>query len=162
MEKAIAVYITAMQDALRNKYKILNEILEATKKQEELVTAEEMDMDVFDELLDRKDKLLFRMQELDQGFQTSYERIKDELEKEKQLYKPRILEMQNMLRQITDLGVKIQALEQRNKARFEGHILKKKQEIQDFRVNNKTASAYNQHMANQHHEWQSYFLDKKK
>ena len=164
MEKESMVYITAMQDSLKSKYEVLKRIFEITKQQEQMLSFEDadMDMDAFDELLGKKDVLIRQIEELDKGFQGVFERVKDDIEKNKQEYKPRILEMQNLIRQITDLGVKIQALEERNKSRFESFLGHKRQEIQGFRANSKAVNLYNQHRANQHQEWQSYFLDKKK
>ena len=161
MDREALVYITAMQDGLKRKYEVMERILEMTKEQEVLVSQEVFDMDAFDETLEEKELLIYQMQELDKGFQGVYSKMKGEIEANKQQYKPRILELQNSIRQITDLGVKIQALEQKNKTKFDFQAAKKRQEIQGFRVNNRTANVYNQHMTNQHQQWQSYFLDKK-
>jgi hypothetical protein len=53
-------------------------------------------------------------------------------------------------------------LEQKNKEKFTAAVGKKHREIRDFKISNKTAVSYYQNMANQHHEWQTYFFDKKK
>lgn len=161
MERELSVYVAALQDSLKNKYEILQKIYEATKRQQESFSEEEWEVDEFEKAMEQKEKLLERMQELDNGFNSVYTKISDELHREKQTYKPQILEMQNMLRTMTDLGVKIQALEQKNKVRFEGFVTRKRKEIKNFQNNNKTANTYNQHMANQHQQWQSYFMDKK-
>jgi hypothetical protein len=58
--------------------------------------------------------------------------------------------------------VKIQTAEKRNKELFTSFVSGKRKEIRDFKVSNRTAVTYYQNMANQHHEWQSYFVDKKK
>lgn len=161
MEQDISIYVAALQDSLKNKYEALQKIQGATEKQQRAVSGEELDIDAFDEAVQEKERLIERIQELDDGFQSVYAKIGDALRREKQRFKPQILEMQNLLRTMTDLGVRIQALEQKNKTRFEGLVSRKRREIRDFQTNNRTANTYNQHMANQHQQWQSYFLDKK-
>lgn len=161
MEQKLGVYVSALQESLANKYEMLQKVYDATKRQQEAASGEEFDADTFDSIVEEKEKYIRRIQELDAGFNSVYTKISDELSREKQQYKPQILEMQNMLRTMTDLGVKIQALEQKNKVCFEAFVAKKRQEIRDFQSNNRTANTYNQHMANQHQQWQSYFMDKK-
>lgn len=161
MEQEMSVYVSALQESLKNKYEVLQKIYAATKKQQEAVSREELDMDSFEAVIEEKEGLIQRLLELDDGFNSIYAKISDALHQKKQQYKPQILEMQNMLRTITDLGVKIQALEQKNKSRFEGLAAKKRREIKEFQTSNRTANTYNQHMANQHQQWQSYFMDKK-
>lgn len=161
MEQEVSVYLSVLQSSLKNKYEILQNILKETEKQQEAVSSEELDLEAFDAAILQKGQLLLRMQELDDGFNSVYGKISDRLHQDKEQYKPQILEMQNMLRTITDLGVKIQALEQKNKVRFDGLVAKKRREIRDFQTNNRTANTYYQHMANQHQQWQSYFMDKK-
>lgn len=162
MEKDIAVYVSVLHDSLRDKCKVLQEILKLTKEQQELLCREEMDFDAFDALMQDKEVLIQRMQELDRGFQNLFDIIGDALKEDSGRYKAQILEMQNDIREITDCSVKIQALEQKNKEKFTASVAKKRREIRDFKVSNKTAVSYYQNMANQHHEWQSYFVDKKK
>ena len=162
MEREQIVYISAMQDSLKSKYGLLEKIFAWTKEQEKVLSEPELDMEAFENILDDKEGLIQQLLELDQGFERIYRKVKNELEANKQIYKPRILEMQNLIRQNTDLGVKIQALEQKNKRKFDNLLAKQKQEIQGFRLNNRTTGRYIQHMANQHQEGQSYFLDKKK
>ena len=162
MEKESMVYLTAMQDSLRSKREILEKIFAITRRQEEIISQTAPDMERFEETLDAKAQLISQMQELDAGFQSVYDKMKTDIEKNKQEYRPRILEMQNLIRQMTELGVKIQALEQKNKQKFENFTSRKKQEIQEFYTNSRTVGVYAQHMANQHQEWQSYFVDKKK
>lgn len=162
MDRENGVYVAAMQDALKNKLGILEKILEITMQQEGLLSASELDMEQFDELLGLKDILLQQLLDLDQGFQGLYEKIEYDLKANKEEYRSQILKMQNLIRENTDLGVKIQALEQRNKQRFEYLSGKKRQEIQEFRLNHKTSGMYAKHMANQYQEGQGYFVDKKK
>lgn len=161
MEQEMSVYLSVLQSSLKNKYDYLEKILKETEKQQEAVSSEELDMEKFDAAIVEKGQCLLRIQELDDGFNSIYGKISDTLHQEKERYKPQILEMQNMLRTLTDLGVRIQALEQKNKGKFDSLVAKKRREIKNFQESNRTANTYYQHMANQHQQWQSYFVDKK-
>lgn len=162
MENDLTVYVSALQDSLRNKWELLQKMLELTQQQNEVLSAESMDIERFDEIVESKEALLKRLEILDNGFQDLFDRIGTSLKENSERYKPQILEMQNYIRTITDCSVKIQALEQRNKEKFNAFISGKRKEIREFKKSNKTAVSYYQNMANQHREWQSYFVDKKK
>lgn len=158
----IQTYVTVLEDTLCAKEEILQKIYEATVHQEEYLNIQKVDIDAFESEMDTKDALLQKLEELDRGFESIYEKIAMALQYQKEVYKVQILKMQEMIKRCTDLGVQIQAAEQRNRSRMETYLSKERQEIAKFQSNNRTANLYHQHMANQHQEWQSYFLDKKK
>ena len=140
META-TVYLSALHESLQKKQRIMEELLTLTQQQSEVLQQENMDIDVFEQLMAQKEKAL---------------------EQDKQSYRSAILEMQNLIRVITDCGVKIEGLERRNREVFQRYLLKQRQEIGNSRASSRTAVSYYQNMPNQHHAWQSYFLDKKK
>ena len=121
-----------------------------------------IDIDVFEQLMAQKEKALGEINILDKGFDSVYHKVSPYLEQDKQSYRSAILEMQNLIRVITDCGVKIEGLERRNREVFQRYLLKQRQEIGNSRASSRTAVSYYQNMPNQHHAWQSYFLDKKK
>lgn len=161
MEKDIAVYVSVLHDSLRNKCDVLQELLDITKEQEQVLSEEEMDFDEFDEMMKDKDSLIQKIQELDQGFQNVYDKIGSSLKEHAEQFKGQIVEMQAYIRKATDCGVKIQALEHSNKEKFAAALAKKRRKIHNFNKSNKTAVSYSKNMANQHQAWQSYFMDKK-
>lgn len=161
MADEVAVYISVMKDSLQEKCEVLKEILALTQKQEQILNRLADSTDDFDTVLDEKGRLIKRMQELDNGFNSLFQKAGNAIKQNKQYYKPQIMEMQNAIRVITDYSVQIQALESKNKSKFESFVTAKRKEIRDFKVSNKTANSYYKNMANQHHQWQSYFMDKK-
>lgn len=162
MADQVTVYVSILKDSLKEKYEVMQKILNATKQQEEILSKDPVDADAFDTLLSRKDELIARIFTLDGGFERVFSKVNPFIQADPQSFKPEILEMQNYIRIITECSVKIQALEQKNKNRFEAFVKSKRKEIRDFNQSNKTASMYYQNMSNQHHQWQTYFLDKKK
>ena len=161
MGNDITVYVSALEDSLRSKEVVLKRLLELTERQG-VVLQEKMDTDEFDRLMQEKEICIVRIQELDKGFDNLFNRIGVALKANKEQYQVRILQMQDAIQRITDLSVKVQTAEKRNKELFIAFVSGKRKEIRDFKKSNKTAVSYYQNMANQHHEWQTYFLDKKK
>ena len=157
------VYINVLQDSLTKKLSILKDLLTRTQRQKELLAEpDETAMEQFDQLMQEKASLIDEMKKLDEGFQGIYDRVGLELKANKYQYQQQIMEMQNLIRAITDIGVRLEGMEQQNKVAFQNYINGQRQEIRQFRVNHKTAASYYQNMANQHHEWQTYFVDQKK
>ena len=164
MENTV-VYVTVLSDSLKKKFEILKEIFELTKEQNNILSEqniEKVDIDAFDHIVDRKTVLLVEMQKLDDGFDSIYKKVGSFLSENKENYKTVILEMQNLIRVITDTGMQIQHLEMQNKTKFNTFIRNKRHEINDFKRSNMVATSYYQNMSNQHREWQSHFLDQKK
>ena len=161
----INVYITILSDSLRKKIDVLQNILDLTKEQGQILSEsdiEKMDVDGFDRIVEKKYELLNEMQELDNGFDSVYKKIGKMLADNKDMYKSEILQMQNLIRTITNIGMELESLEQQNKTKFNTYIRNKRHAINDFKQSNRVATSYYQNMSNQHREWQSHFLDKKK
>ena len=121
-----------------------------------------MDVDGFDRIVEKKYELLNEMQELDNGFDSVYKKIGKMLADNKEMYKSEILQMQNLIRTITNIGMELESLEQKNKTKFNTYIRNKRHAINDFKQSNRVATSYYQNMSNQHRVWQSHFLDQKK
>lgn len=156
-----STYIQVMIQSLNKKSEVLEKIIEYTTDQELVLAQNEVDLDKFGDLIDEKQKWIEQLNLLDTGFEKLFERVKEEIQLHRELYQEEIVEMQQLIKKITDLGVVLQTSEIRNKVRFEQYSTSKKKEIRAFKMSNTSASKYYQNMANQH-QGQSYFLDKKK
>lgn len=155
-----STYIQVMIQSLNRKIGVLEKIIGYTQEQEH-VLKEEVDLDQFGDLIDEKQKWIEQLNLLDTGFEKLFERVKEEIQLHREQYHEEIVQMQGLIKKITDLGVVLQTSELRNKVRFEQYSANKKKEIREFKMSNTSASKYYQNMANQH-QGQSYFLDKKK
>lgn len=158
----MTVYVNAMQDSLQKKLEVVKQLLQLSQEQSDILHQNEPDIDQFDTIMEEKDVYLKEMAELDKGFDALYEKIGADLKEKKYQYQDQILQMKNLIRSITDCGVRLEGLEKRNRDAFQNYLIGARKEIREFKVNNKTATSYYQNMANQHREWQSYFLDQKK
>lgn len=158
----INVYITVLHDSLLKKVDVVKKILKCTKEQNVILSSDNVDVSRFDDIISEKDIQIKELEKLDKGFDATFDRVKDELKNNKEAHKAQILEMQNYIRTITDISIEIESLEQSNKGMFADFLRGERKEIKKFNVNNKIAASYNSNMPNQHQNWQSYFLDKKK
>lgn len=111
-------YIEMMKDSLDKKIVVLSKILKANEAQKTaLLNPDNVNMDEFDQTVEEKSGLIDEINELNDGFETLYEHVRETLmdENKKLGYKTQITEMQNMIRRITDLSNEVEAGEQRNK-----------------------------------------------
>ncbi|MDE6566991.1 MAG: hypothetical protein K2K70_04555 [Lachnospiraceae bacterium] len=155
------VYVSALQDSLRKKKAVLQKLYDLTKQQAEVLAQETVDTDRFDELMEAKDGEIVVLNSLNAGFQSLFEKIEKTLQDQRHQYEKQIRQMQEDIRAITDLGVQIEGLEHQNRDAFQAYLLKERKEIQAGRASSRTAVSYYQNMPNQHHEWQTYFMDQK-
>lgn len=154
-------YIRMMLDILNKKEKSLEVLLQATTAQEQLLKKEEFDEDGFTDLMKQKREQLRKIEEYDNGFQSVYNRVAEELNNHKEEYKNQVLEMQGLITKITDYGVKLTALEEKNRNTLEAKFREKKQSIRQFKISKQTANTYYKNMIGMQ-TGASYFMDQKK
>ena len=104
-------YIRMMLDILNKKEVQLTSLLELTMEQEKILKDVDFDEDAFSQLIEKKRGHLQKLEETDMGFQAIYNRIAAEMKNNKDEYKEQILEMQRLITGVTDLGVKLSALD---------------------------------------------------
>lgn len=154
-------YMKILEDTLRKKQAVLQALLEACKRQEALAEQEEFDADAFDMTMEQKDALLAQLTKLDEGFEKTYEGVREEMNRNKNRYADLIRQMQELIRQVTDLGVAVRTQEERNRSKLELRFAEQKKEIRQVKTSNKVASTYYKAMANPQ-KTDSYFMDQKK
>lgn len=154
-------YIQMLSDILKKKLAILNELMKLTGAQEELLKRENFDESEFDQTIDLKSEQLEALSKLDVGFEQIYTSVREELETQRANYYHEIATMQDYITSITDLSVRLQAMEKRNKAKLEMILSQRRKDIKKSRVNSQTVAKYYKTMANQT-DIPSYFYDKKK
>ena len=158
---SVNTYISVLHGSLRKKLALVKELLEFTKEQNIILNEDDVDIDSFDKIVSEKDIRINEVLEIDKGFDSVFNKIGSTIKANPQEYRQQILELQNLIRTITDIGVEIEGLENKNKEKFSKFILAKREEIKDFKKSNNTAASYYKNMSNQHQEWKSYFVDRK-
>ncbi len=154
-------YVDILITSLKKKISILERLEKVVMDQERILRNSQTSLEDLDENDKEKGKLLGELEDADEGFEKVYNRVKEEFAVNKYKYETEIKEMQGMIKQITDLTVKLQAQEVRNKQWMDLFFRNKKEEVRIFHKGTKSTERYNSHMANRP-QGQSYFLDKKK
>lgn len=153
-------YLGILEESLQKKIAMLNEIAEHSCEQENLLKQDKLDLEAFDVLVDKKDELIQKLLKLDEGFEALYERVREQLQADKDVYKGQIATMQNLIAQITDKSMSIQAQESRNKKMVETYFAKEKNAIRAGRQTSKVAYDYYKNMNNSN-QVPPQFLDQK-
>lgn len=104
-------------------------------------------MEELDANMEQKDGLIQKLTALDDGFETLYERVKEQLSTNKDAYKNQIKRIQELITKVTEKSVSIQAKESRNKKLVEEYFSKKKHEIRQGRQASKTVLNYYKSMS---------------
>lgn len=156
-----STYVDIMIQSLNKKIQVLEAIKLINIRQKELLEDSKSDADDFDKTVEEKSALIDQMNQLDSGFDKLFERIKDELNGNKSVYADRIKIMQNLIRQITDLSMELQAQEARNKDLMTRKFVSIRERAKVVRTNSKAANQYYRNMMNLHYV-DPQFLDNKK
>mgnify|MGYP004509900261 FL=1 len=156
------VYVNMMVDTLERKKTILEKLLHQTREQEALLKDEEMDVETFQNIIDRKGEEIEKLNQMDEGFDTLFRYVEKEITANRMTYKIQIQKMQKLINEVSELGIQIQALEHQNSGHFKIYLANQKQSVKKFYTNNRTAANYYQNMANAHKPGSSYFFNETK
>lgn len=154
-------YLNILEDSLTKKLSLLKQIDEVSDVQTELLKQESLDIKRFDATVDEKDDFIVELNKLDDGFEALYEKVREELLQNRNKYEQQIKRLQNLIGQITEKSVSIQAKESRNKAALEKYFMQEKRNIGEGRRSAKAALDYYQNMSNTFSPT-SRFMDQKK
>lgn len=148
-------------ESLEKKSRILDEIMKENEAQELLFKQDELDMEALDASADRMGELAEKLELLDEGFETVYDRIREELIDNKSAYRAEIKRMQELIAGITEKVVGINAARMRNKLQAEKQFKKSRQQIGSASSKMKASRNYYNNM-NRLNYVDSQFYDTKK
>lgn len=154
-------YVTILVESLQKKNKILDQIRAANEEQKILLADETLGPEDFEKTIDKKAKLIEELNQLDDGFEQLYERVRPEIELHMELYAVQIEEMQELIREIVAKTMSAQAEETRNKQLIETKFLAVKKQIREVKSSQKAVNTYYKNMM-QRGVIDSQFLDRKK
>lgn len=143
-------YIQIMIESLTKKSELLDKLISNNEEQYECVVGkhyEEIDWDSFNLVVAQKQASIDRIIKMDEGFQSLYDRVRDQLNGNKDKYSEQIKEIQRLIEKVTGQGVKISTGEERNRKIIEKVFGNRKKEIKRTRNSLKVASSYAQTMS---------------
>ena len=143
-------YIQIMIESLKKKSELLDDIIGFNEKQHACVADrkfDEVDWDEFNLVIAQKESVIERIVKMDEGFQSLYDRVKEQLNEDKAKYAEQIRQIQKLIETVTGQGVKITTGEERNRKIIENLFTGRKKEIKRMRNSLKVASSYAQTMS---------------
>lgn len=141
-------YIDIMIQSLEKKERVLDRIIELDNVQKNQLEDPELKPDDFDEVVEEKAKLIEQLDQLDSGFEKLFERMKEELEGNKEAHKEEIRIMQQHIKSITDKSVQIQRQEARNKDLMTAKFTSVKKQAREVRKGQNVVNKYYKNMTN--------------
>lgn len=144
-------YLQIMIDSLDKKEELLSRIIDKNQKQYECVNGkgyEEVDWDAFNLLVTEKDIAINRIVEIDDGFEETYNIIKEEVVANREKYRDKVTILKTQIGRLTDKGIRIQADEERNRQIIENIFNRTRQDIKTQRTGISVANAYYKTMSN--------------
>ena len=99
-------------------------------------------------MVEEKAKLIEQLDQLDSGFEKLFERMKEELEGNKEAHKEEIRIMQQHIKSITDKSVQIQSQEARNKDLMTAKFTSVKKQAREVRKGQNVVNKYYKNMTN--------------
>lgn len=154
-------YLSVLEESLSKKIELLKEIEIKSKKQSEAFLNHQMSLAELDEIMDEKATLIEQITKLDEGFDSLYQKIKDELLENKNKYADQIKNIQKLIGEVTDLSTSIQTIEARNKQMVEQHFKEEKLSLKRQRTSSKVSLNYYKNMNNVNNI-APQFMDEKK
>lgn len=152
-------YIKILIESLQKKEKVLTDLYGLSLEQAEVVKEEEPDWDRFTQIVDKKGTLVDSVNSLDEGFETLFERVKEELSLNKDKYVAEITQLKILVKSVTEKGADLEALEHRNKDLIEQSFARSRQKIKQSKIGTQAAVQYYQKM-NKINTVDPQFLDK--
>ena len=157
----VSASLDMLEESLVKKIEVMHKIQDENEKQKELLkNPENVDEKAFDEILDIKGDLIEQLISLDDGFQSLFDRVKEEVGNNKDLYKDQIKRMQSYIQEITGLSASIEAAEHRNKKLAENYISTARRKMEFSRQTSSAAFNYSQTM-NYYKDVPPQFVDNK-
>lgn len=157
----ITSYLNILQDSLIKKIELLEQIEKKSLEQSEMIKVTNVDLELVDVNMDEKAKLIEEIVKLDHGFESIYEKVREQLLVNKEQYKVHIHNLQGLISKITEKSTAIQAIEARNKAQMDIVFATQKKEVQNRRNAMSVAKDYYQNMNKVKHV-SPQFMDHKK
>ncbi len=154
-------YLKVLEESLEQKLQIMAKIQEYSLRQQEIFQDQDVNLEEFDKYVDQKGALIDELMALDNGFETLYRNVGQELQNNRQKYAEQIKRLQELVTRVTEESVTIQAQEARNKKQVEDYFRKERAGIAQNRKNSKAVFDYYRSMSGSGYATPQFYDNKK-
>lgn len=157
----VSASLDMLEESLVKKLAVLKDIEKENGIQKVILNnPSNVDFEAFDKTIDNKGGLIDQLNALDDGFQSLYDRVKADVDANREQYAEQIKRLQGLIHQITDMSASIEAQEHRNKKLAEMYFSIERQKLGVSRQSSSVAFDYYRTM-NNFKDVPPQFLDKK-
>ena len=157
----LASSLDMLEESLRKKVEIMTEIDAENERQKEVLSnPDNVNEDLFDATVDTKGELIDKLVALDDGFQSLFDRVKEEVGSNRAQYAEQIKRMQALIEEVTAKSASIEAAEHRNKKLAETYFDTARQKMNVSKQTSAAAFKYYRTM-NNFKDIPPQFLDQK-
>ena len=142
----IMSYLNILQDSLIKKLELLEQIEKKSLEQSEMIRGNNVDLELVDANMDEKARLIDEVMKLDNGFESIYEKVREQLLANKEQFKVQIHNLQGLIAKVTEKSTSIQVIEARNKAQMDIVFATQKKDVQNRKNAMSVARDYYQNM----------------
>lgn len=153
--------VQILERSLEKKNQILSKIIEQNDLQETILKQETFDMDAFEASVDAQNGSIEELEQLDAGFEALYDRVREDMMVNKDKYHQEIASMKDLIQQITDKVVTVNAGNMRNKRLAENQFKKARENIRSGASKSKVARGYYNNMNNLNYVSPQFYDNKK-
>lgn len=154
-------YIRIMEESLEKKRDVLRKVIELNKQQKFLLQDPNLSPEEFEENMQYKSNLVEQLNLLDSGFEKLFDRVRDELNHNREEYAAEIRRMQELIKDITALLNTVQAQEARSREEVTRKFASVRAQVKGVRNSQKVVNQYYQNMMKRGNVAPQFFDDKK-
>ena len=140
-------YLNILEESLQKKLQVMAKIQDYNLRQQEIFRSDNVELDKFDEYVAEKGALIDELTALDNGFETLYGKVAEELADNRERYAEQIKRLQELVSRVTEESVGIQAQEARNKKLVEDYFRRERNNLNRNRKSSKAAYDYYKSMS---------------
>lgn len=159
---SIITLLNTIENYINQKLVVFQQLYTLTLEQAKVLEHEEVDLLSFENLLDKKDKPIQKLDQINEDLSLILDQNEQLLSSGLEVHKEQINQIRSKLEKLTSIGEDISRAEETNKEKIDRHFNVKKQDISAFKKSKQVASKYNQNMSDTHQSDMSYFMDRKK
>lgn len=135
-------YLKMLDQSLDQKKQMLDQMIEMTATQKASLDKDPVDWTGFDDLVEKKAEMIERLDRMDDGFESVYDRIREELLRDKEQHKEFVTSIQKKIQAVSDASASLMAAERRNKDLVEKKMAEERKRLQQSKTTSKVASNY--------------------
>lgn len=158
----VRVQVDLLVDTLTKKKQLLTEIRKYTDDQKALLAVEDFDLRAFNNIMSNKQVRIDLLGQLDDGFEATFERVRNVLSTQPDIYRDSILAMKSLIKEVNDIGIEIQVQEERNRSNFDTKSKGLKSEVKSLRTHKSAMKKYQSTYNSQKKADAPHFFDSKK